>query len=256
MPREGQEGARGLYVVCPLAKYGLPGQGEGNSAPERANIPGMKKARPRGRPPHPDVLTPAEWTVVHGVRHGMSNRTIARLCAVSLDAVKFHVSNAKAKLGLSDRDRLRHWRGVPADSALVQNSRKDGAVSTLELGPIGQIARAVKDLKRAEAWYRDVLGLTHLYTFEKLAFFDCGGTRLMIEDQSIIEVPDLHNDSVLYFRVPDIQGAYEELRSRGAEFTGAPHLIYKHGDGTEEWMAFFKDSEGKHLALMSQVKRP
>jgi methylmalonyl-CoA/ethylmalonyl-CoA epimerase len=124
------------------------------------------------------------------------------------------------------------------------------------LGPIGQIARAVKDLKRAEAWYRDVLGLTHLYTFDKLAFFDCGGTRLMIEDQSILEGPDLHNDSVLYFRVPDIQAAYDELRSRGAEFTGAPHLIYKHGDGTEEWMAFFKDSEGKHLALMSQVKRP
>jgi DNA-binding CsgD family transcriptional regulator/predicted enzyme related to lactoylglutathione lyase len=216
----------------------------------------MKKARPRGRPPHPDVLTPAEWTVVHGVRHGMSNRRIARLRAVSLDAVKFHVSNVKAKLGLTDRDRLRHWRGVPANSALVQNSRKDGAVATLELGPIGQIARAVKDLKRAEAWYRDVLGLTHLYTFDKLAFFDCGGTRLMIEDQSILEVPDLHNDSVLYFRVPDIQAAYDELRNRGAEFTGAPHLIYKHGDGTEEWMAFFKDSEGKHLALMSQVKHP
>ena len=52
----------------------------------------------------------------------------------------------------------------------------------LKLGPIGQIARAVKDLPRAEAWYRDVLGLSHLYTFAKLAFFDCGATRLMLED--------------------------------------------------------------------------
>ena len=75
------------------------------------------------------------------------------------------------------------------------------------LGPIGQIARTVKDLA---------------------AFFDCGGVRLMIEDQSIIDVPDLHNDSVLYFRVEDIHAAQQELERRGVTFTGAPHMIYKH----------------------------
>jgi methylmalonyl-CoA/ethylmalonyl-CoA epimerase len=127
-------------------------------------------------------------------------------------------------------------------------------VAHVEIGPIGQIARGVKDFARAEAWYRDVLGLKHLYTFGTLAFFDCGGTRLMIEDRSIVEVPDLHNDSVLYFRVPDITAAHEELRGRGVEFVGAPHLIHKHPDGTEEWMAFFKDPDGGLLALMSQVQ--
>ncbi|HEY4685278.1 MAG TPA: VOC family protein, partial [Dehalococcoidia bacterium] len=71
----------------------------------------------------------------------------------------------------------------------------------LQLGPIGQIARAVKDIEQAEAWYRDILGLTHMYTYGKLAFFDCGGTRLMVEERTIIDVPNLHNDSVLYFRV-------------------------------------------------------
>ena len=127
-------------------------------------------------------------------------------------------------------------------------------MSELALGPIGQIARSVKDVAGAEAWYRDVLGLRHLYTFGTLAFFDCGGTRLMIEAQAGIEVPDLHNDSILYFRVPDIQAAHQTLSGRGVEFLGAPHMIYKHPDGTEEWMAFFKDCEGGPLALMCQVR--
>jgi catechol 2,3-dioxygenase-like lactoylglutathione lyase family enzyme len=112
----------------------------------------------------------------------------------------------------------------------------------------------VKDLKRAEAWYRDVLRLPHLYTYPPLAFFDCGGTRLMLEDAKIIEASGLKNDSVLYFRVPDIDTAYDALRARGVEFTDAPHMIARHPDGTEEWMSFFRDSEGGLLAIMSQVK--
>jgi DNA-binding NarL/FixJ family response regulator len=73
----------------------------------------------RGRPRHPDVLTPAEWTVVDAVRHGMSGPEIARRRGVSRDAVKFHVANALLKLGLDSRADLRAWRGVPAGSALA-----------------------------------------------------------------------------------------------------------------------------------------
>jgi catechol 2,3-dioxygenase-like lactoylglutathione lyase family enzyme len=199
------------------------------------------------------VLTPAEWTVVNLARHGLTDRTIARLRRVSRDAVKFHVTNAREKLGLTTRADLRHWRGIPKESAMTQHSQPSTG-SELRLGAIGQIARTVKDFGRAEAWYRDVLGLSHLYTYGKLAFFDCGGVRLMLEDSSIGEVPNLHNDSILYFRVPAIQAAYDALRARDVEFIGAPHMIAKHPDGTEEWMAFFKDSEGGLLALMSQVK--
>jgi DNA-binding CsgD family transcriptional regulator/catechol 2,3-dioxygenase-like lactoylglutathione lyase family enzyme len=199
------------------------------------------------------VLTPAEWTVVNLARHGLTDRTIARLRRVSRDAIKFHVTNAREKLGLETRAALRHWRGVPQESAMTQQ-RQASTDSELRWGAIGQIARTVKDFGRAEAWYRDVLGLTHLYTYGKLAFFDCSGVRLMIEDRSIGEVPNLHNDSVLYFRVPDIQAAYDTLRTRSVEFLGAPHIIAKHPDGTEEWMAFFKDCDGGLLAIMSQVK--
>lgn len=122
------------------------------------------------------------------------------------------------------------------------------------LGPIGQIARVVKDFAAAERFFRDTLGVPHLYTFGSLAFFDCGGTRLMVQADTGNEVPGLQNDSVLYFRVADIHASYDTLEKRGVTFRGAPHMIHKHADGTEEWMAFFDDPDGKPLALMAQVR--
>src|SRR5437762_1713387 len=130
-------------------------------------------------------------------------------------------------------------------------------MADLALGPIGQIAREVNDVARAEAWYRDVLGLAHLYTFPSpigdLAFFDCGGTRLFLSHPESGGAPG--EQSVLYFRVADIEGAHIELSSRGVEFIDAPHMIFRHDDGTEEWMAFFKDPDGGTLGLMEQRKK-
>jgi DNA-binding CsgD family transcriptional regulator/catechol 2,3-dioxygenase-like lactoylglutathione lyase family enzyme len=209
----------------------------------------------RGRPPHDDVLTPAEWAVVHAVRHGMTNARIAVRRGISRDAVKYHVRNAVAKLGLRSRAELQRWRGAPKTSAAYRHAnRRETQMPTtreLRLGPIGQISRSVRDIDAACEWYGNVLGLKHLYTFGKLAFFDCGGTRLYLSAESAEPTPE----STLYLRVDDIEATYEELSARGVEFKGAPHLIHRHADGTEEWMAFFKDPEGRYLALMSQVKR-
>jgi DNA-binding CsgD family transcriptional regulator/catechol 2,3-dioxygenase-like lactoylglutathione lyase family enzyme len=195
------------------------------------------------------VLTPAEWRVVHAVQHGMTSREIARRRGISIDAVKFHVANALAKLGLSNRKALRLWFRAPTTSALI--SRSSAMSDSLKLGPIGQISRSVRDIQQSESWYRDVLGLTHLYTFGKMAFFDLGGTRLYLTQEA--ESPAA--ESILYLRIPDIQFGHETLKSRKVEFISAPHMVHKHPDGTEEWMAFFKDPEGRTLALMSQVKR-
>ena len=60
-------------------------------------------------------------------------------------------------------------------------------------------------------------------------------------------------DSILYFRVEDIHKMREQLEGKGVTFTHAPHMIHRHDDGTEEWMAFFEDDEGRPLAIMSQV---
>lgn len=213
-----------------------------------------KPTRRRGRPPHDDLLTPGEWAIVHAVRHGLSDARIAVRCGVSRDAVKFHVRNALAKLGLRARADLRRWAGVPKDSAYGRTRNKEKPMThELHLGSIGQISRTVRDIDESCAWYRDVLGLKHLYTYGKLAFFDLGGTRLYLSAESAVQP-----ESTLYLRVDDIGASYAELDSRGVEFKGAPHMIHRHADGTEEWMAFFKDPEGRFLALMSQVppKRP
>ena len=207
----------------------------------------MRPSAKRGRPPYEDILTPAEWRVVHLAQHGLSNREIARRRGVSLDAIKFHISNAVAKLGLENKKALRGWFAEPLDSALQR--RRKAMTADMKLGPIGQVSRSVSDIDRAEAWYRDVLQLPHLYRFGKLTFFDCCGTRLFLEEA---ETP-LPDDSLLYFRVADIAQSYETLRARGVEFTNPPHMIHRHEDGTEEWMAFFEDPDGRLLAIMSQV---
>jgi catechol 2,3-dioxygenase-like lactoylglutathione lyase family enzyme len=190
-------------------------------------------------------LTPAEWKVVQAVRHGLTNAEIARRRNISLDAVKNHVASAVAKLGLPDRRALRLWRGAPRDSALGQVVTTSGRAG---ITGVGQIARTVADAPRAEAWYRDVLGLTHLYTYGTLVFFDCGSVRLMLTQQE-----SLTPESILYLRVDDIHAACDRLRERNVEFLTAPHMIHTHADGTEEWMAFFKDPEERPLALMAQV---
>ena len=124
--------------------------------------------------------------------------------------------------------------------------------AALTLGPIGQISRQVRDIAAAVAWYRDVLGLPHLFTFGTLAFFDCHGTRLFLSaGEKEVGEP---GDSVLYFRTDDIVGMHRQLEARGVKFAGAPHLIHRHESGVEEWMAFFEDVDGKMLALMSQVQ--
>lgn len=201
----------------------------------------------RGRPPYGDVLTPTEWRVVHAVQHGLSNREIAARRGISRDAVKYHVANAVAKLGVVNRQGLRRWFREPAHSAL---GRKEKPMSdTVKLGALAQISRTVRDIKESEAWYGKTLGLKHLYSFGSLAFFDCGGTRLFLSADA---TPG--PESILYLRVEDIRAAYDTLRSRGVQFGEAPHLIHRHADGTEEWMATFRDPEGRPLAIMSQVR--
>lgn len=204
----------------------------------------MSSKRSRGRPPHADQLTPAEWRVAELVRHGLTNRAIAERMGVSSDAVKFHVANALSKLGFSSRIELRHWSGVRADSRLAN---REDEMTELNLGPIGQIARTVSNIEAAQTWYSETLGLTHLYSFGDLAFFDCGGVRLFLS------VGEPANNAILYFSVSDIHAAKDALEARGVTFINAPHMIHRHEDGTEEWMAFFNDPDGQPLAIMAKA---
>lgn len=120
------------------------------------------------------------------------------------------------------------------------------------LDRIGQIAIRARDIGRAVRFYRDTLGMRFLFEVPNLAFFDCGGVRLML---STAEAPDFdHPGSVIYYRVSDINASFEALKKRGVEFIDQPHIIAQLEDH-DLWMVFFRDPEGNTLALMSEVAR-
>jgi len=208
--------------------------------------------RRRGRPPHPDVLTPAEWQVLDWWRHGVARSEVARLRGTTEDAVKYHLANVADKLGMRGQD-LRHWPGIPASSPLAAR-RKDRSMTTssaIKVGPIGQVSLCIRDVARAEQFYGETLGLPHLSTFGDLAFFDAGGMRVYLHRK---DPADWQPGSILYFRVDDVHAAQEALADRGAHFSGAPHVIHTEDSGAEIWMTFFEDGEGNTLALMARVE--
>lgn len=119
------------------------------------------------------------------------------------------------------------------------------------LSRIGQIAMPVKDVERAIAFYRDVLGMRFLFKAPPgLGFFDCAGVRLMLDAPAGAQAG---HGSTLYFLVSDLQGSFEVLSGRGVAFEGKPRLVAKLPDH-ELWMAFFRDPDGNLLALMSEIR--
>ncbi len=119
-----------------------------------------------------------------------------------------------------------------------------------ELGPLMQINMPVKEIEPAVAFYRDTLGLPFLFQAGNLAFFDCGGVRLLVDVAESEEFA--HPGSVLYFRVEDIQAAYAELQAKGVEFVSEPHVVIRTPSG-ELWMAFFSDGQWNTHAIASEV---
>lgn len=119
------------------------------------------------------------------------------------------------------------------------------------LSAIGQIAVNAHDLDRAIAFYRDKLGMKHLFTVPpKMAFFDCDGIRLML---ALPEKPEFdHPSSIIYFNVDNIQQAHQVLVDRGVHFEEQPVLVANMGS-YDLWMAAFRDSENNLLAMMSSV---
>ena len=240
-----------------IASRGSRAEGGGKIRPRPGNLVVMVN-RTRGRPRHPDVLTPAEWSVLNLWRHGLTMAAIARMRGVSRYAIRYLLRDAAGKLGVDSTAELRHWPGFPIDSARQHSQQGTHMPPTadsreLHLGELGQISMLTRSAAAAEEWYRDTLGLAHLFTFGGLVFFDCGGTRLYIR-----EVPDAEwrPSSILYFVVPDIAAAHEQLLVRGVTFNGAPHMIHRDdATRTEEWMAFFTDPDGNVLAVMARVSR-
>jgi len=126
------------------------------------------------------------------------------------------------------------------------------ASKSIGISRIGQISINVHDLDRSAAFYRDTLGLPLLFTAGGMAFFDCGGVRLMLARP---EKPEFdHPSSIFYFTVPDIKDAHRRLSDKGVRFEGEPHIVAQMPT-CDLWMGFFRDSEGNFMALMSEAPR-
>jgi methylmalonyl-CoA/ethylmalonyl-CoA epimerase len=122
--------------------------------------------------------------------------------------------------------------------------------NSVQLNDIGQIGLTVRDLGRGKDFYRQTLGMKFLFDAGTMAFFQCGGIRLMI---GLAEDTVAIGGTILYFRVKEIERVHRVLTDRGVEFIQPPHLVARMPDH-ELWMAFLKDTEGNTLGLMSEVR--
>ncbi len=122
----------------------------------------------------------------------------------------------------------------------------------MRLDRIHQIAVYARDLDEAISFYRDTLGAKYVTKFDPpgLVFFDFSGVRILLEQNG--------PKATIYLRVDDIDSTYAELVSKGVNFVGEPHLIFRDETGIfgkageEEWMAFFSDPSGNILALAAR----
>jgi methylmalonyl-CoA/ethylmalonyl-CoA epimerase len=116
-----------------------------------------------------------------------------------------------------------------------------------------QVAQRATDLRRAAEFYSELLGTEPAGVFDPpgLLFFNLDGVRLLLERGA--------PSSVLYLEVPDVRAAVPALQDRGVEVVAAPHVIFHHSDdrlgpaGSDEWMAFIRDSEGNTVGLVSRL---
>src|SRR5690349_19319554 len=105
----------------------------------------------------------------------------------------------------------------------------------LKLNRIGQVGIMVHDLEAATAFYRDKLGMQHLFTAAGMAFFSLGEVRLMLgQGSGTGPLP-----TFLYYRVDDIHAAYATLKARGVTPVEEPEMAYRAGN-QELWLAIVK----------------
>jgi methylmalonyl-CoA/ethylmalonyl-CoA epimerase len=127
---------------------------------------------------------------------------------------------------------------------------------SIDTSRVHQVAQHAEDLDRAIEFYRDVLGLRFVAKFDPpgLAFFDLGNVRLLLEGGA--------PPALLYLDVADIDAAARALQQANVTLTDAPHMIHRDDTGqfgsagTEEWMAFFRDSEHNLVGLVERRPPP
>jgi predicted enzyme related to lactoylglutathione lyase len=121
-----------------------------------------------------------------------------------------------------------------------------------KLSDIRQIAITVSDVSVALPFYRDVLGLTFLFSpSPNLAFLDAGGVRIMLTTPQ--GAGTVGHNSILYFKVTGIVAVHSAIIGRGAANERDPQLAAKLPDH-ELWIAFVRDPDGNLVGLMEEKR--
>lgn len=114
-----------------------------------------------------------------------------------------------------------------------------------------QVAQRIEDLDRAVSFYNQLLNQNPIAVFNPpgFAFYNLEGVRLFLDGNAL--------PSRLYLQVDDVRITIEQLRTRGVEISTEPHIVFDDPDGIfdtpgDEWLAFFVDSEGNEVGLMSR----
>jgi methylmalonyl-CoA/ethylmalonyl-CoA epimerase len=129
-----------------------------------------------------------------------------------------------------------------------------GSERAVSLAKIRQIAVPVTDIVEATRFYRDVLGMQHLFDAPpQLSFFDCGGVQLMLSGpEGGGSEADRQQRPIIYYDVADIKATHAALVEGGAPAIQAPHMIARMGTN-EIWIGFVGDGQGNMVGLMSHV---
>jgi DNA-binding CsgD family transcriptional regulator len=197
----------------------------------------------RGRPVYPGRFTPKEEKVLNATKHGLSNAQIAKRLGVSINAVKFHLRNIKDKTHLRSKQALR----LDSKNASYKHAG-DFTMNSSIL--IGQIARSISSIKAYKQWLEDIAAIQPSIETDDMLFYQFGDTRLMLSATGELNP----NESIFYLKIDDIHFFYQDMEKRQIQLLSAPHKIYTHADGTEEWMAFIEDPDGRPVGLMSQQR--
>lgn len=120
----------------------------------------------------------------------------------------------------------------------------------MNISAIGQIAIAISDLEKSVYFYEKILKLEKLFDVPpNLAFFDCGGVRLML---TTLQGPEEdHKTSVIYYKITSIETVFEELHSLQVDIERAPAMAAKMEDH-ELWIGFIRDPDGNLVGLMEE----
>jgi predicted enzyme related to lactoylglutathione lyase len=120
------------------------------------------------------------------------------------------------------------------------------------VGKIGQVAITVSDVGSAVVYYRDVLGLSFLFSpGPNLAFLSDGSIRIMLSTPQGSGA--VGANSILYFQVTNIEATYDAIIARGSASERRPQLAAKM-PGHDLWIGFLRDPDGNLVGLMEEKR--